>query len=97
MEIGPLAATKADGLRYLSQAMSAAMPSSAIRNFVYDAATGDLWVTFVSGRRYVYADVTRDVFDAFRTAPSRGAFFNHHIRDHYAYREVTKRSGSDRR
>jgi hypothetical protein len=51
-------------------------------------------VTFVSGRRYVYAEVPPDVFDAFKTASSRGAFFNYEIRDRYAFREVTRgRSG----
>ena len=39
--------------------------------------------------RYVYADVPPDVFDAFKTAESRGGFFNHEIRDRYAFREVT--------
>jgi hypothetical protein len=70
------------------------MPSSAIRNLFYVPAKRELWVTFVSGRRYVYAEVPLDVFDAFKTAPSRGTFFNHEIRDRYAYREVTReRSG----
>jgi hypothetical protein len=70
------------------------MPSSAIRNLFYVPAKRELWVTFVSGRRYVYAEVPLDVFDAFKTAPSRGMFFNHEIRDRYAYREVTReRSG----
>jgi hypothetical protein len=45
-------------------------------------------VTFVSGRCYVYTEVPTDVFDAFKTAASRGAFFNHEVRDRYAFREV---------
>jgi hypothetical protein len=70
------------------------MPSSAIRNLFYVPAKRELWVTFVSGRRYVYAEFPADVFDAFKTAPSRGTFFNREIRDRYAYREVTReRSG----
>jgi len=28
---------------------------------------------------------------AFKAAPSRGAFFNHEIRDRYTFREVTRR------
>jgi hypothetical protein len=68
-------------------------PSTAIRNLFYVPATHELWVTFVSGRRYVYTEVPADVFDAFKTAPSRGAFFNHEIRDRYAFREVARRSG----
>jgi hypothetical protein len=66
------------------------MPSTAIRNFFYVPAKRELWLTFVSGRRYVYADVPREVFDAFNSAASRGAFFNHEIRDRYAFREVTR-------
>jgi hypothetical protein len=45
-------------------------------------------------RRDIYDDVPSDVFDAFKTAPSRGVFFNQEIRDRYKFREVTRpRSG----
>lgn len=72
------------------------MPSTVIRNYLYDAANGELWLTFVTGRRYVYAAVPHAVFDAFKAAPSRGRFFNLEIRDRYACREVTReRSGSN--
>ncbi len=67
-----------------------AKPSTAIRTLFYVPAKHELWVTFVSGRRYVYTEVPPDVFDAFKTASSRGAFFNHEIRDRYAFREVTR-------
>lgn len=66
------------------------MPSTAIRNLFYVPAKRELWVTFVSGRRYVYVEVPADVFDAFKTAASRGTFFNHEIRDRYAFRGVTR-------
>jgi hypothetical protein len=66
------------------------MPSTAIRNLFYEPAKRELWVTFVSGRRYVYTEVPPDVFDAFITASSRGAFFNHEIRDRYGFREVRR-------
>lgn len=65
------------------------MPSTAIRNIAYDTTTRELWVTFVTGRRYVYENVGADVARAFQHAPSRGSFFNHEIRDRYIYREVT--------
>lgn len=64
------------------------MPSTAIRDFGYDETTGRLTITFVSGRRYVYEAVPPKVFDAFSSAPSRGGFFNHEIRDRYRFREV---------
>jgi KTSC domain len=70
------------------------MPSTAIRNLFYVPAKRELWLTFLTGRRYVYADVTSEVFDAFKTASSRGAFFNREIRDRYAFREVTRERAS---
>jgi KTSC domain-containing protein len=72
------------------------MPSTAIRSLFYDPARRELSVTFVTGRRYVYAGVPSEVFEAFKTAESRGAFFNHVIRDHYDYREVTRSSDAER-
>lgn len=70
------------------------MPSTAIRNLFYVPAKRELWVTFVTGRRYVYADVPSDVFDAFKVAPSRGAFFNQEIRDRYRFREVERKQSA---
>ena len=72
------------------------MPSTAIRSLFYDSAKSELRVTFVSGRRYVYADVPPEVFEAFKTAESRGAFFNYEIRDRYEYREIRRRSDAYR-
>jgi hypothetical protein len=66
------------------------MPSPVIRSHSYDPETAELTITFVTGRRYVYDDVPQDVYDAFKAAFSRGTFFNHHIRDHYGYREIAR-------
>jgi hypothetical protein len=66
------------------------MPSTVIRNYLYDPAKSELWITFVTGRKYVYAAVPQDVFDAFKSAFSRGTFFNREIRDHYEYREIPR-------
>ncbi|SCB54515.1 KTSC domain-containing protein [Bradyrhizobium shewense] len=65
------------------------MPSSVIRFFRYAPDTRELKVTFVSGRLYVYEDVPPEVDAAFREARTKGAFFNHKIRDRYAYRDIT--------
>ena len=35
------------------------MPSTVIRRYAYDHSTGELWVEFMTGRRYVYSDVPR--------------------------------------
>ncbi|MGD9846204.1 MAG: KTSC domain-containing protein [Variibacter sp.] len=60
-----------------------------IRSTRYDSARRILTVRFVTGRVYVYAGVPRPVYDAFRAAPSKGRFFNAHIRNVYRYREQT--------
>ena len=71
------------------------MPSTVIRSHSYDPQAGELTITFVTGRRYVYDDVPQDVADAFKAAFSRGTFFNRHIRDHYGYREIPRQKVSD--
>lgn len=65
------------------------MPSTVIRRFVYDQTEHALWVEFTTGRRYVYEDVPEEVATTFRTAFSKGVYFNSRIRDNFRYREVT--------
>jgi len=65
------------------------MPSSVIRRFAYDADRQELWIEFVSGRRYVYEDVPEEVAEALRLAFSKGIYFNSRIRDNFDCREVT--------
>ena len=64
------------------------MPSSVIRRFVYCPDSLELWVEFTTGRRYVYSQVPREVADTFRSAFSKGIYFNTRIRDRFPYREV---------
>lgn len=66
------------------------MSSSVISRFVYDPAKRELWIEFVTGRRYVYEDVPDDVAQAFGSAFSKGTYFNSRIRDHFEFREATK-------
>ena len=68
------------------------MPSTAIRHYEYDAKQHQLWITFVSGRSYVYERLPENVFEAFRDYRSKGEFFNRFIRDRYRHREVRKAS-----
>jgi lysyl-tRNA synthetase class 2 len=72
------------------------MPSSVIRRFVYDQTDHELWVEFTTGRRYVYEDVPEEVATTFRTAFSKGVYFNTRIRDRFAYREVTHEDARER-
>lgn len=72
------------------------MPSTVIRAHSYDSQNRELTIIFVSGRRYVYAGVPQQIATALGQAPSRGAYFNQHIRDHFAYREL-ETAGARRR
>lgn len=65
------------------------MPSSVIRRFAYHPDRRELEIIFVTGRVYIYRCVPAEEVDAFRTASSKGRYFNSHIRDHYEYRELT--------
>jgi len=65
------------------------MPSTAIANIGYDDARERLTVTFVTGRIYEYVDVPSEVAASFRSAFSKGIFFNSYIRDRYDFRELT--------
>lgn len=64
------------------------MPSTVIRRFVYDTDKRELWIEFVSGRRYVYEDVPASVAETLGSAFSRGIYFNTRIRDRFKCREA---------
>lgn len=64
------------------------MPSTVIRNYEYRADRHELLVTFVTGRRYRYAEVPEEVARQFRMAPSKGRFFNRRIRDRYPFEKL---------
>lgn len=66
------------------------MPSTVIRRYAYDHSTGELWVEFVTGRRYVYSGVPQHVAEALGSAFSKGVYFNTRIRDRFPHREITR-------
>jgi hypothetical protein len=57
--------------------------SSLIRDIDYDSNREKLYVTFVSGETCVYNGVPSQTFQGLVSAPSKGVFFNEHIKDHY--------------
>ena len=63
------------------------MPSTLIKSIDYDATLSRLTVTFTTGRIYDYFAVPADVVEAFRSAFSKGTFFNTRIRDTYPCKE----------
>ncbi len=62
--------------------------SAAIQSVSYDETAHALRTTLrTSGRTYVYEQVPLEIYDALLFADSLGAFFNAHIRDHFAFHE----------
>jgi hypothetical protein len=59
--------------------------STAIQRIQHDEPRRRLSVWFESGEQYDYADVPRDVYEAFVSADSKGRYFAEHIRDHYPF------------
>ena len=64
------------------------MPSSVVRSFHYLPKERQLEIQFVSGRRYRYLEVPKELGHQMRTCFSKGEFFNSHIKDHYAFVRV---------
>ena len=62
------------------------MPSTAIEHISYNEAARELHVTFVGGATYTYYGVPKQVYTAFRAAPSKGQFVNAYVRDRYDFR-----------
>ena len=62
--------------------------SESIAAIGYDDDAEALEVEFITGRVYRYRGVSQDAFEDFRQAPSKGAFFNRHIKDAYAWEQV---------
>lgn len=65
------------------------MPSSVIRRVDYDAESRTLTIRFVSGEDYAYYEVPPATAEAFRSAFSKGSFFQARIRDAYAFARIT--------
>jgi hypothetical protein len=71
------------------------MPSNVIRRFAYDENREELWVEFVTGRRYVYSGVPSEIAHTFGSAFAKGVYFNTRIRDRYPHREVTHEESTE--
>ena len=64
------------------------MPSTVIRRYEYDEAGERLIIEFVTGRRYAYARVPPELYEAMTRVTSKGAFFNRKIRDNYPFERL---------
>jgi hypothetical protein len=66
--------------------MEPAMPSTSLRDIVYDPAARTLDVTFIaSGKRYRYLGVERTEYEALRHAFAKGTHFNRQIKPRHRY------------
>lgn len=61
------------------------MPSTVIASIKYDPGKEILRVIFRSGSIYDYKNVPESVYNAMRTAPSKGTFLNTQIKGNYNY------------
>ncbi len=59
--------------------------SSNIEAIRYDAIEQKLFVRFKTGRLYSYQGVSKDIFDEFMAAESKGRYFVQHIKLNYNY------------
>ena len=63
--------------------------SSWIGSVTY-ASDATLTVRFRRGTVYRYFTVPRSIFEGFVTAPSKGAYFTHRIRNAFPYTQVVE-------
>jgi hypothetical protein len=57
--------------------------SRAIAAVGYDPASGRMKIRFVHGDVYDFCGVPAHVFEGLLDAPSKGRYYNEHIRDRY--------------
>lgn len=65
------------------------MPSSVVAAINYDPVTSTLRIIFVSGMVYDYKNVPVKVFNAMKTASSKGTFLNRHIKGKYEFEKIS--------
>lgn len=60
-----------------------AVQSQVIASIAHDPKSGTLEVTFHNGKTYTYPAVSPELHQQFLAAPSKTAFFAHHIRSQF--------------
>jgi hypothetical protein len=74
-----------DGVHYAAHAVEMDFGRGPMRWSVTYAADATLTVRFRRGTVYRYFTVPRAIFEAFRTAPSKGAYFTQRIRNTFPH------------
>ena len=65
------------------------LDSSTLATVFYAAGIRELEVEFRSGQIYRYSDVPPQAYSELLAAPSKGGYYNFHIRNRYLFRQVT--------
>ena len=58
--------------------------SSVLANVEYNKKNKLLFITFKSGKTYIYYNVPEEVWKAFKDAESKGKFFNTYIKGRFS-------------
>lgn len=64
------------------------MPSTVIKNIIYDVASSTLRIVFVSGMVYDYKEVPEIVYQSLKTSGSKGTYLNKHIKNNYRFEKI---------
>lgn len=64
------------------------MPSTAISAMHYNEQTATLQVVFITGSVYEYLHVPANIFNAMKSATSKGGYLNRYIKGHYNYQKI---------
>ncbi len=64
------------------------MPSTVIRSYKYIPEKHALIVTFISGISYQYSNVPENIFNEFKKAFSKGAYFNRYIKPNHPFKKL---------
>lgn len=59
--------------------------SSSLKSATYNDKTSTLIIVFRNGRRYLYPGVPRAMYEELLVAPSKGSYFDDHIKDRYPF------------
>ena len=62
--------------------------SRSLRSVRFDADHGTLEIEFQNGGIYRYAGVPADLYEQLMHAPSKGQFFQTHIREKFSYTRI---------
>ena len=66
------------------------LESKLLASSAYDAGKQNLYLRFQSGEVYRYFEFSRDQYQDFLGAESRGRYFLSHIRSQFRYERLTK-------